>query len=126
MSNQQNNQYINRLEKKSKIGWACFFKSENNNHRIHTEYCDKIFQLNNKLKDLTQLENQGIPIHIVSELKELYDLSKKEISCPICLDTIETNNIKFSSCGHKYCNNCLEQLKAQNNPKCAICRRKIY
>ena len=119
-----NNGNNNRLEKKAKMGWAAFFASQNKNHETHMSYMDKINTLRNKLSEVQK--NTDIPVHIANELIELYDLAKKEVSCPICLDVLETKNIKFSSCGHKYCETCLNKLKTANPSKCAICRRKIY
>ena len=113
-----------RLERKAKRGWAAFFQSQNKDHEVHMRYVDKINILREKIADLSELKD--IPVHILNELKELYEIAKKEISCPICLDVIEVNNIKFSNCGHKYCEGCLNTLKSQNPSKCAICRRRIY
>tara|TARA_R100001086_G_C11822233_1_gene254372 strand:+ start:1039 stop:1416 length:378 start_codon:yes stop_codon:yes gene_type:complete len=122
------NPEINRLQKKAKIGWAAFFQSENKNHRIHTEYMEKINAMRVALEGMGQILSDATttPIHLQNELKELYEFSKKEVSCPICLEVLEINAIKFSTCSHKYCENCLNQLKAQPQPKCAICRRRIY
>ena len=122
------NPEINRLNKKAKIGWACFFQSSNENHNIHMEYMSKINSMRLALEGMGQKlsEQKSAPIHLQNELKELYEFSKKEVSCPICLEVIEINQIKFSTCSHKYCETCLNQLKAQPQPKCAICRRKIY
>tara|TARA_R110000824_G_scaffold340739_4_gene527246 strand:- start:2192 stop:2554 length:363 start_codon:yes stop_codon:yes gene_type:complete len=116
-----NNTY---LEKKAKRGWAAFFQASNKNHEVHMSYMLKLNFLQDKLEEVN--EATEIPLHISNELKELYNVVKKEVSCPICLDLIPTDNIKFTSCGHKYCEECLTTLKSQNNPKCALCRRKIY
>lgn len=113
-----------RLEKKAKRGWAAFFQSENRHHDNMLGYCEKNQYLQKKLEELNKDTN--IPDHISNEIKELYDLVKKEVSCPICLDVIPTKDIKFTSCGHKYCDECLKKLKTMPNRKCAICRRKIY
>ena len=61
-----------------------------------------------------------------SEIKDIYKTIKKQIECPICLENIEIDDMKFSSCGHKYCETCLNKLKSEDPAKCAICRRKIY
>ena len=122
------NNEINRLNKKAKIGWACFFQSQNRNHELHLSQMDRVENLSNKINKLNDtLENApGIPSHIANELKELYEITKKEVSCPICLEILTTDEIKFSSCSHKYCESCLNSLKAQNPSKCAICRRRIF
>ena len=120
------NNEFNRLNRKAKMGWAAFFQQSNRNHDIHLGYVDKIRHLNSKIAELNNNTTSDLPVHLHNELKELYELSKKEVSCPICLDVLQTDQIKFSSCSHKYCENCLNTLKSQTQPKCAICRRKIY
>ena len=118
------NNETNRLERKAKMGWAAFFQSQNRNHDVHIAYMNKINNLQNKIQELSKLKD--IPVHILNELVELYDIAKKEVECPICLEIIPTDKIKFSSCGHKYCEVCLNTLKSQNPSKCAICRRRLY
>jgi len=104
-----------------RAGFAMFYASEN-----------KLFERNMEVKDLTKRlleENKevgGMPTHIENELKELYKLTKKDCSCPICLDDLEKDTMLFSSCGHLYCPTCYTTLVNQTNPKCAICRKKIY
>lgn len=117
---------IKKLEKKAKVGWASFFRCQNDNHEIHIKYMNKINALQDNINDFSTKKNAPrIPVYILNELVELYDIAKKEVECPICLEIIPTDKIKFSSCGHKYCEVCLNTLKSQN-PKCAICRRRIY
>ena len=113
-----------RLEQKAKIGWACFFKSENQQHKIHQQYLAKINNFQEKLKAIE--ESNQIPNHIILEITGLYDDMKKVVDCPICLEVIPNDKIKFTSCGHKYCEPCLKQLKSQPSPKCAMCRKKIW
>tara|TARA_R110000822_G_scaffold5233_1_gene22480 strand:- start:51 stop:419 length:369 start_codon:yes stop_codon:yes gene_type:complete len=119
-----NNGTNNRLEKKAKMGWAAFFKGQNDNHDSQLRWVSRFNDLKDKLSNVQQ--QTDIPVHIANELRELYDIAKKEVSCPICLDVLETKNIKFSSCGHKYCAPCLAKLKSQPSSTCAMCRRKIY
>ena len=115
---------IQKLEKKAKMGRAAFFQSENKQHEIHQSYLYRINEFQQKLKDIE--ESNEIPNHIISEITSLYTDMKKVVDCPICLEVIPNDKIKFTGCGHKYCESCLLQLKAQNNPKCAICRKKIW
>ncbi len=64
---------------------------------------------------------EHIPDFLKNELVEMYDKLKKEIACPICFTELKSDEIKFSSCGHKFCGECLSKLD-----NCAICRKKIY
>jgi hypothetical protein len=54
---------------------------------------------------------------------------RKTWDCPICLEMIspeETGDksLEITNCGHYYCKQCLTSLKAQPQPKCAVCRRE--
>ena len=71
-----------------------------------------------------------MPEHIKSELKTMATQLRKKWECPICLDTIEDNDLEITSCGHFYCKACLlqhvESEKGRGKPKweCCVCRRK--
>lgn len=46
------------------------------------------------------------------------------ITCPICLDDIESNNIVITKCGHKFCWDCIYQthkIRGNNTIKCPSC-----
>jgi len=110
-------QYKNLITK-SKQGWACYYKSETNTHSKIESLYYQINQLKNQIKG----EDKGaIPEFIQNEITDLLKELKKEIECPICYEELKSDEIKFSSCGHKYCDNCLSKIN-----ECAICRKKIY
>lgn len=97
-----------RSEKKQKgYAWFKFYEAESKNH-------EQSIQTINTLQEF-------VPNFIQNELKDLYTKLKTEISCPICLEELQTDQIKFSSCGHKYCADCLSKID-----KCALCKKKIY
>ena len=62
-----------------------------------------------------------LPEFVEGEIKELYAQLKKTVECPICYEELNKDTMKFSSCGHKYCKNCLEKIS-----ECSICRKTIY
>ena len=64
------------------------------------------------------------PEFVLNQLKDFHIALKKKIECPVCLDTIEPENLGISKCGHKYCEGCLERLKTTTK-KCAMCRKKL-
>jgi len=92
--------------------------------RSHIEYIELVEKHKSMYEELEELTEP--PIHMINELKEMYKKEKKEIDCPICLEVIEIDNLTFSSCCHKYCDKCYKTLTEQPQPKCAICRKKIY
>ena len=105
------------LIKKSKAGWASFYRAEAEAHQRDTLYLEAIHDL--KLK-LEQAETE-FPTFVADELRDLMISLKKQIECPICMDELDAKDIKFSSCGHKYCGECLSKID-----ECAVCRKKIF
>jgi hypothetical protein len=115
-------QSISRLEKKAKIGWACYFKER----ELHLENIqvlhEKIVKFKEEIeKTRTTKENEVFPIFVQNEIRELYSLVNKELECPICLDTIKKEELVFSPCGHKFCDDCYKKID-----NCAVCRKKIW
>ena len=111
-------QYEN-LIRKSKVGWAMFYASETLNHGLHIGYMKTI-------NDMIEKESEGetkeiLPDFVETEMKELYEQLKKTVECPICYEQLNKDTMKFSSCGHKYCKNCLDKIT-----ECAVCRKTIY
>jgi hypothetical protein len=102
---------LERSERGRKYAWAQYFNAQRENH-------------NDTIEQVNTLEH-SVPTMIQNELKEYYDKLKTKIECPICLETIPTNRLDWSKCGHKYCKECLITLKRQTNPKCAMCRVKL-
>tara|TARA_R110000823_G_scaffold300464_2_gene421289 strand:- start:1017 stop:1373 length:357 start_codon:yes stop_codon:yes gene_type:complete len=114
-----NQTQINRLNKKSKVGWAKYYQAESRHHSEMGELLNIIMGLEQKI---TQgVDKEIIPDFVKNEIIELKSQLKQKVECPICLDQLEPANIKFSSCGHKYCETCLSKIN-----DCAICRKKIY
>jgi late competence protein required for DNA uptake (superfamily II DNA/RNA helicase) len=111
------NKEYNNLIKKSKAGWASFYRSEADAHQRDILYLEAIHDLKLKLEG-TETE---FPSFVANELRDLMISLKKQIECPICMDELNAKDIKFSSCGHKYCQTCLSKLD-----ECAVCRKKIY
>mgnify|MGYP003653623900 CR=1 FL=1 len=111
------------LKQKSKVGWACFFNAQNENHRLNEKYMDALRTLQNGIegRDKKHYEKDHIPEFIKNEIKGLIEELKKSVECPICYEELKSDEIQFSGCGHKYCGECLKKLD-----NCAVCRRKIY
>ena len=110
------NQY-NALVKKSKVGWAKYYTAEARAHQKNIDLKEQIEKLKNQIKG----EDEGIPEFMKNEITDLLKELKKDIECPICYEDLKSDEIKFSSCGHKYCQDCLSKIN-----ECAICRKKIF
>jgi len=115
MSKKQYESFI----RKTKVGWAMFYASETLNHGLHIGYMKTI-------NDMIEKESESktkeiLPEFVETEMKELYSQLKKTVECPICFEEINKDTMKFSSCGHKYCETCLSKIS-----ECAVCRKTIY
>ena len=108
-----------KLEKKSNIGWAKYYAEVDENFVRLIGFYDLISSFHNYMEE--NLSNK-MPPHIVSEMNELHSLLKKSVECPICLDVLD--DFVISSCGHKYCKECLDKLIDTTNT-CAICRKTL-
>lgn len=114
---------IKALERKAKMGWASYYRMQAEHHETMSGLTTIICLLNQKIqeRDAPLYEKDHIPEFLKNELIEMYDKLKKEVECPICFTELKSNEIKFSSCGHKFCEECLSKLD-----NCAVCRKKIY
>jgi len=110
-------QYKNLITK-SKQGWAAFYKTQTDCHNLISGQMFRIRMLENEIKGE---DRHSVPDFVVNEIQSLLAELKKQIECPICYEELNAEAIKFSSCGHKYCESCLSKIN-----ECAICRKKIY
>lgn len=108
-----NNNLRNRIE---------ILEKENNDIKHHTNILvDSLLatvqvletNLENAKKGYTQKNVKNI-------IYELYETSPLNYECIICLDNIEKNSLKFTDCGHYYCNKCYNTLE-----ECSSCKRKF-
>lgn len=109
--------------KAAKYAWAQMYSSESKYFKFHSEY----FQSLEKMKKEFTPE---IPKHFVNQYLEAMNKLKETITCTICSDIIDENNLKITSCGHLFCEECLiswaKSCKEKNNQvTCPTCRHKI-
>ena len=105
---------VKSAEKSRAYAFAKYYQAEYEKH----EYQLQVIELFSKIKELSE---EKVPDFLIQELKDMYEETKKEIECPICYEELSKDDIKFASCGHKYCETCLSKID-----NCAICRKKIY
>ena len=103
---------LNAQKKRTSFAWSQYYAACRAEHRVNVSRVNTLQEV--------------VPAMLENELKEMYTELKRSIDCPICLDVIQPDSIDFSSCGHKYCKQCLDRLKAEDSPKCAMCRKTIY
>jgi len=102
-------------KKQTSFAWAKHYESQRDLITlISTEYhtIEKV------------VETDVLPEFVKEELKGMMVELKKKIECPVCYEEISPEDVGFTSCGHKYCSQCLDRLKTSTK-KCALCNRKI-
>lgn len=105
---------IHKLEKQKKYAFALYYRSQ---QELLEENIEKYNHIEQTVKEI-------MPPFVKNQLIKLMEDLKKKIDCPICLSTLDPQMIKFSSCGHMYCENCIDKVKQLK--KCAICRKTIW
>jgi len=97
---------VDQAKRATRFAWAKYYEVQNENHATTVSRVEKM---------------ESLPIFVQEEIKSLYIELKKEVECPICYEVIDIGVLKFTKCGHKYCEDCLSKLY-----ECAVCRKKIY
>jgi SNF2 family DNA or RNA helicase len=86
----------------------CKLNISKRQYTIHKKSRDDISRTYNYLKNS------------IDKLKD----SSSELTCPICLDDIDVNNIVITKCGHKFCWDCLyetHKIRKDTIIKCPTC-----
>lgn len=108
---------INSLKAQKKFAWAKVYEG----YREQWDTYDRI----RRLKAELEKADGGVPKHFADMFVEMAVELKKKFECPVCLEDVERETFAVSSCGHIYCKACYERLCESEDPKCAICRRKL-
>jgi len=108
-------QYMAQV-RKAKAGWAKYFAELENNQGYNIMYYEKVKEM--PVNDMSEYAQQ--------EIRNLLIELKKNIECPICMENIAPDQVEMTACGHKYCKQCINTIKAGANPECAICRNKLW
>lgn len=104
-----------RLERQRRFAWAKYYEELRNHHEGAIV----------RIQQITRIVNEPtLPAHLKTEIDEMRIAMAKEYECPICITTIPQGELDITSCGHKYCKECLRQLLARD-PKCAVCRKEL-
>jgi hypothetical protein len=104
------------MKKQKAFAWSKYYEERREAWYSNNRYFNLLETIRNE-----GLWSETIPTHIQNEMKTLYKELKKEIECPICLEKLNPEKMKFAQCGHKYCPTCYSKID-----KCAICRKKIF
>ena len=89
-------------------------KNERDFIAYECEYLKNKLNINNPKKE-----------HFYKMIKKLYSIEPNSLTCSICMDIIETDDLQITNCGHIFCNQCF--IKGQQiTDNCAVCRSKCY
>jgi len=110
------NRRLTSMTKQRGFAWAKYYEACNTRLADDHRHYQTIIR---------NTEDVAIPRHIKDAFCEMAIALKKTWECPICLEFIQPDNLDITPCGHYYCKGCLHTLKAQPEPKCGICRRKL-
>jgi hypothetical protein len=103
-----------KLDKNRRVAWCKYFQSRRDNFKQYVFFY-------NRLKALaTSAEGYKIPTHFQNKFKDLLAETKTSTECPVCLETIDPEQVDITNCGHCYCAPCKSRLD-----KCAVCRRNF-
>ena len=116
------------------------------NYVMNKLYFLRLYEYRNNQNITQRVQHSRItillPYSVINNLKDLYkSLSIKVImvkskiqhtdkECPICLDSLEYDNIQKTNCNHEFCKKCLTKtikgfVNRRNYAKCPLCRSNI-
>lgn len=107
---------LEKMDAQRRYAWCKYYEEARINHELALTNIARV----------RRIISTDIPQHIKTEMEEMATALQKPYECPICLEVIPKGQLDITNCGHKYCKPCLTQLKATNEPKCAMCRAEIW
>lgn len=115
-----------QCEKRRKFAWAKYYEAMNR----ELEHAHIVVGMVQPYlaQPLGRFESRptNMPTHITNDFYEMARSLNKTFECPICMEMPPTKEeMVITFCGHIYTKACLEQLKSQPSPKCAICRKNL-
>ena len=75
-------------------------------------------------KELEDKVPIGLNKHLQKMIRDLYENAKSKVECAICLEKIESQDLKTGKCGHNYHHYCIDKWCEEGNKKCPMCRKK--
>ena len=106
-----------RNKKKTKFAWFRYFECRNELFATQHQLVED-FSTNNFSQD----DIKKCPQYLQNFINELYEKSKKQIECPICLEQITSDNLETRICGHNFHKSCSKKYSKQTI-ECPICRQ---
>ena len=63
--------------------------------------------------------------HFYKTVKEMYATPPGSLSCSICMENINPDELQMTNCGHLFCDRCFTDNEKVTDT-CAVCRTKCY
>ena len=74
------------------------------------------------IKHIAKYKNRPYPFEKIDNITD----ETSNLLCPICLDNLTDNLVKFKACSHILHKKCANQFLLHYMRKCPICRKYIY
>ena len=120
MSLEQTKKQLEWSRKQTAYAWSQFYELQRqeyeDSYSVVRDYEDK------ELDDEIPI---GLNSHLQKMIKEMYNKAKMKIECAVCLERIESDDLKTGKCGHNFHQDCIDEWCSQGNKKCPICRKKF-
>ena len=91
---------------------------------IYHNFYDLLVNSSSIKKLINNEKIDNIIKYITFNIKKDYHEKKNKITCSICLENIEVDEFIYLNCNHKFCRNCISNLKKYKF-NCSICRANI-
>ncbi len=120
---------LKTLERRKNYAWSQYFKAQTEAHNRELTTRKQIASVLSKVKR----HNDELPSFLVDEITELLVKSKQQVECPICYlpisdcnasdssvadDTVYTEGLVITWCGHKLCRSCYSHSEMKECPSC--------
>ena len=111
---------LNWSRRQTAFAWGKFYEVQR--QRFETN----LITVNNfEANELIDEIPLGLNKHLQDMIKELYKEAKSICDCSICLDRIDSEDLKTGKCGHNFHQSCIDTWIAGGNKKCPVCRKQF-
>ena len=107
-------------KKQTSFAWSQYYELQ------RQEFEDSLQTVNHyETEELDDEIPIGLNLHLQKMIKDLYQKAKAKVECAVCLERIESDDLKTGKCGHNFHQCCIDKWCEEGNKKCPICRKKF-
>ena len=117
---------VNEVEEKNEEKGK-FTKKKDIKELSFSDLAEEIKNQRNNPDFKKELKKMGLEFNIVDRNEDNEKSVTNILSCPICFENTNNQNIKMEmlGCGHYFCKTCLDKLQRKNENVCPICKEII-